>query len=866
MPARRHYRDWGYEELGGAHRMWGVTEVPLLGSKLEPPDPPPGLVERPRLGRVLDAGRHAPITLVNAPPGWGKSVLLSRWARVTGFRVGWFGVEDGDDPRFWSYLRAALNSAGRFERDALPSPDEAPQEVFLARLAAVLADLREPVTVVLDDFHRIRDPRVLKGLEYLVQHAGRALRMVIVTRGGPGPPLTRLRLTGAVTVLQAAELCFTVAETVELLAALGLELPDRYTRILLRRTEGWPAGLRLAAMSMGGHCDPLRFVDGLSGDHETIAGYFTSEVLDGLDGGHLEVLLCGSVLERLTGGLADALTGRSDGERILAELWDGGAFLDPVGDRRSAYRCHRLFGEFLRRELARRAPRRVPDLHRRAAAWYAAQGSSPDALRHALLSSNWRMATDLLADNWPDLVLSSSDRPLGASGPAPPENVLRNDPDLALACALNQHILGDRRGTDRYLRLTRDRTGAGDHRVTAIHLARSVAAGDVTAMFAQASRLLAQPEDGDRTRSVALSALGTARLATGDLHTAEQALDDGLAAAERAGLERVQVVCLSKLAVVRALLGELHLAGRTAQDSLGSARIPAAYGYARLALAITHHEWGKADEAARYLDLADGTGDRLLAALISIVRLWSLQAGRSQAGADQALREARRRLTGWAVPRYIAHRFTAAEAALRTNIGDTGTAARLLADQVETSGYSAPLAVALARTQLRNGDLDAAIRTAAGAPDMELGSSLEAGLLEALAADRLGQDRHASTTLEKALQRADRERFRGVFIREGPAARRLLSAHLESGTAYWPFVMDIIECAAERTDHPVAPLTERELTVLRYLQSVLTTEEIAAELQVSVNTMKTHMRHIYRKLTASRRREAVRKAREAQLL
>ena len=854
--------------------MVDVTEVPLLGSKLEAPAPPPGLVERPRLGRVLDAGLQRPLTLVNAPPGWGKSVLLSWWTRATDLRVGWLGVEDGDDPRFWSHLRAALSSAGGFAGDALPSPDEAPHEVFLARLAAVLADLREPVSVVLDDFHRIRDPRVLKGLEYLVRHAGRSLRMIIVTRGGPGPPLARLRLAGAVTVLEAAELSFTMAETAELLAALGLELPDRYTRMLLQRTEGWPAGLRLAGLSMRGHCDPLRFVDGLTGDHEAIAGYFVSEVLDGLDDGHLEVLLCGSVLEQLTGSLADALTGRSDGERILAELWKAGTFLDPVGDRRSSYRCHRLLREFLRRELARRAPRRVPDLHRRAAAWYAARGSSPEALQHALLSGDWRMATDLLAGHWPDIVLSDSALSLWAPDPAPPEAALRDNADLALACALHQRILGDRQGTDRYLRLAEDRAAeagdgkAGDEKATAIRLIRSVTAGDVAATFSLASRLLAHREGGEGARSVALSALGTARLATGDLRTAETALDDGVAAAERAGLDRARAVCLSRLAVARALLGDLHLAGRTAHDSLSVMAAPAVCGYAYLALAITHHEWGEGKEAARYLDLAKSPGDRLLTALIGIVRLWSLQAGESSAGADGTLREARRALTGWAVPTYIAHRFTAAEAALRTSFGDTGTAARLLADQAGASpGGSAPLAVALARVQLRDGDPETALRTAAGAPNGELGLSLEAGLLEALAADRLGRDRHASTTLEKTLRLADRERFRGVFLREGRAARRLLSSRLDSGTACWPFVMDVVGCAAERTvDGPVAPLTERELTVLRYLQSVLTTEEIAAEMHLSVNTVKTHTRHIYRKLTASRRREAVRKAREARLL
>ncbi|WP_147339728.1 LuxR C-terminal-related transcriptional regulator [Actinomadura spongiicola] len=845
-----------------------MTEVPLLGSKLEVPAPPPGLVERPRLGRVLDTGLRRPLTLVNAPPGWGKSVLLSWWTRATDLRVGWLGVEDGDDPRFWSYLRAALNSTGGFPGDALPSPDEAPHDVFLARLAAVLAGSAAPVGVVLDDFHRIRDPQILKGLEYLVRHAGRALRVIIVTRGGPGPPLARSRLAGAVTVLEAAELSFTMAETVELLATLGLELPDRYTRMLLQRTEGWPAGLRLAGLSMRGHCDPPRFVAGLTGDHETIAGYFAAEVLDGLDGGHLEVLLCGSVLERLTGGLADALTGRSDGERILAELGDAGAFLDPAGDRRSAYRCHRLLGDFLRRELARRAPRRVPDLHRRAAAWYAARGSSPEALRHALLSPDWRMATDLLADHWPDLVLSDSAPPFWASDPAPPEAALRDNPDLALACAVNQRILGDRRGTDRYLRLAEDHHAAeaGDEKATAIRLTRSVAAGNVAATFSQASRLLAHREDGEGARSVALSALGTARLATGDLRTAERALDDGLAAAERAGLDRARAVCLSRLAVARALLGELHLAGRTAQDSLGFTAAPGVRGYAYLALAITHHEWGEGNEAARYLDLAENSGDRLLAALIGIVRLWSLQAGEHRSHADEVLREAHHELTGWPVPTYIAHRFTAAEAALRTSLGDTGTAARLLADQAGASGGSAPLAVALARTQLRDGDPDTAILTAAGAPNGELGLRLEAGLLEALAADRLGHDRHASTTLEKTLRLADHERFTGVFLREGRAARRLLSAHLDSGTACRPFIMEIVGCAAGGTDGPLEPLTERELTVLRYLQSVLTTEEIAAELHLSVNTVKTHTRHIYRKLTASRRREAVRKAREARLL
>ncbi|MEU4828253.1 LuxR C-terminal-related transcriptional regulator [Actinomadura sp. NPDC023710] len=837
-----------------------MTEEPLLDSKLEPPDPPSGLVERPGLSRALDAGRQRPITLVNAPPGWGKSVLLSWWTRATEFRVGWVGIEDGDDPRFWSYLRAALNSAGGFAGDALPSPDEAPQEVFLARLAAMLADLREPVGIVLDDFHRIRDPRILKGLEYLVRHAGRALRMVIVTRGGPGPALARLRLADAVTVVEGADLSFNMAETVELLAALGLELPDRYTRMLLRRTAGWPAGLRLAGLSMRGHCDPLRFVEELTGNHESIAGYFTSEVLDGLGGGHREVLLCGCVLDELTGSLVDALTGRSDGERILAELWEAGVFLDPVGDGHSAYRCHRLFREFLRRELVRRAPLRVPELHRRAATWYAARGSSSEALQHALLSSDWRMATDLVTDYWPDLVLSGPDPPLWVPGPAPPEAALRDNPDLALACALNQQILGDRRGTDRYLRLT------GDDRVAAIHLARSVAAGDVATASSQASRLLTHREDNEGARSVALSALGTARLATGDLSVAERALDGGLVAAERVGLGRVRAACLSRLAVVRALLGDLHLAKRTAQDSLGSTTTSVACGYAHLALAITHHEWGEGDEAARYLDLAEGSGDRLLAALISVVRLWSLQDGESRSRADEALRETHHELTGWAVPRYIAHRFTAAEAGLRASFGDTRTAFRLLADQAEASGGSATLTVALARTQLRDGNLDAAIRTAAGAPNGELGLALEAGLLEALAADRLGHGRHASMSLEKALQLADHERFRGVFIREGPAARRLLSAHLDSGTAYWPLVMDIIECATERPDRPAAPLTERELTVLRYLQSVLTTEEIAAELHVSVNTVKTHMRHIYRKLTASRRREAVRKARDAQLL
>ncbi|XVQ08139.1 LuxR C-terminal-related transcriptional regulator [Spirillospora sp. CA-255316] len=877
---------------------------PLPASKLAVPDVPDGAVARPRLGALLDSGVKGPITLLTAPAGWGKTALLAWWARSAERRLGWLSLEPGDERRFWPCLWAALRTAEPLSGG--PS---------LTALAGTLTGLRAPVVLVLDGFHEIHDPAVMSGLQFLLRHAGARLRLVIATRADPGPWLARWRLGGAVTELDAADLSFTAEETADLLGRQGPAVPCDCAESLRERTEGWPAGLRLAAHAMRGHPDPLRFADRLTGDHDGIARYLAAEVLATLPEEAVRALLAGSVVERLSGSLLDALVGGSGGERVLAGLGDLSGFVVPLDDRRSWYRLHRLFGESLRAELGRRAAWRIPELHRRAAAWYEGRGLPRDALRHATAAPDWAGAADLLVRHWHELLLSPHDQEARTPAPQPPDAALRDLPELALALAADRQSTGDLNGASGFLTTAglHARALPGDRRrrlepmAEAVRLAQARLTGDVGAALSSAPRMLAllrRDEDRDdgrqaaappsragerarqRARAGTLLALGWARLADGDLGAAKRALAGALTAAERAGAEDARPRILSRLAAVLALRGELRDAAQAARTALRLAPCRPAdpeAAHAYLALALVHHERDRIDDAGRYLDLATlprgCPGEQPLIALTALVRAWVQLACCDLPHAHETLRAVRRDLGAWAPPRHLAHLLAAAEADLRIAHGDTGTAAALLASRTERPETAAPLAVVLACTRLRDGDPAGALRViarSAGAARavQQQAVRLRHRLLEALAADRLGDGRKASQALEAALGSACEEGFLRVFRGEGPPALHLLAGHLDSGTAHRPFIAELLRSpgtgAGPDGGRPPpdggTPLTEREATVLRHLPGVLTTEEIAAELYVSVNTVKTHLRHIYRKLGATGRRDAVRKARAVRLL
>jgi LuxR family maltose regulon positive regulatory protein len=916
------------------------AKTPLLMSKLAVAAVPDAFVERPRLGERLDAGVRGAVTLLSAPAGWGKTTLLGSWVRTgrPAYPVGWLTLEaDDTGDRFWAYLEAALamalETADERRGDGRWAPPDHPgalaDETFLARLAAALTGLTDPVVLVLDDFDRVHDASVPAGLEFLVRHAAARLRLVIATRTDPPLPLPRWRLTGELTELRAPELAFLRCETAELLERHDLLPTDADVRALHARTEGWAAALRLAALSLRGHPEPARFVAEFGGDDRQVADYLAGEILGDQPAEVRETLLCTSVLQRVCGPLADALTGRTDGRRVVTELARAGLLVPcSRSGRLSWYRYHDLLAESLRAELRLGSPERIVGLHRRAAAWHAEVGRPADALRHALGAREWGLAKRLLGVHWHQVIGGDQVAAQALAGPAPvhpaaepafaparpaeppaveppPAETLVADPQLALAWAADLLNRRDGEGAATCLRLAstgghdeaRDHGGRFEIIMAALRLAEAQLGGDTTVILRAAGRLLglSAPQSGadegvpagvedaggsDGARAMALSALGAARLGTGDLRGAEEDLTRGLTAARQAGMPCLRVACAGRLALLRAMRGELGQAERTAEQALGIAagdcRCSSHGAHAYLARAIVRYQRGRLEETRRHLELSarssEATCDPLLPALIAIVGARVLQAQGDPAHGFEMLLEGRRRFGERRPSRFLEHWFAAAEADLRTSSGDTATARDLLE---RAEGTSATLAVALARTYLRDGDPSAAVRAlprwADDGVEPFLAPRLDAGLVEALAARRAGDVRRASALVERVLALAAPEGFRQVFAQGGRPVRDLLEEHLDSGTAFWPTVYELIGDQPPPEAAPPEPavrraLTERELTVLRYLQSMLSNVEIASELCLSVNTVKTHVRNIYRKLDTDRRREAVLRARELQLL
>jgi LuxR family maltose regulon positive regulatory protein len=436
--------------------------LPLLGTKLAIPREPPALIDRPRLRQAVEAGLDKPVLLVSAGPGWGKTTLLSAWAHstMTGYVIAWLTVEPADVGRqFWRYVHAALTAAGARGSDGeqLPAPRAASDDGYLILLVDALAAMAAPAVLILDDVQVLTDTQTLAGLGFLVRHAGTRLRLVLATRSKPALPLQRWRIRGELSELPAAQLAFTESEAKALLvrdddANVGA-LGDQQVATLHARTEGWPAGLRLAELSMHDAPDRNRYVDQFGGGHGTVCDYLTDEVFALQTAETQDTLICSSILSRVCGELLDSLTGRSDGERMLAEFEHANAFVMPLGGREGWYRYRRLFGDLLFAQLHRQAPDRISDLHRRAAAWYVATGRHLLALRHALAGHDVAHASEVLAAHWHEFALAGDGDALRTPLPPPPLDAVRVDPAVALAYAADRLDIGDHFGATTFLRL-----------------------------------------------------------------------------------------------------------------------------------------------------------------------------------------------------------------------------------------------------------------------------------------------------------------------------------------------------------------------------------------------------------------------------
>ena len=875
-----------------------AAKAPLLGSKVVMPDLPAGLMQRPRLFELLSAGPDGGLTLLGAPAGFGKTVLLRSWtasARPEG-PVAWLSLEadDNDPGRFWAYVVAACERSGALPAGAVTPPASGQEgQIELGVLVNALAGIQVPMVLVLDDFHEISDPTILDGVQFLVRHCPPRLRLVIAARADPRLPLHQLRTSGKLTEIRVADLAFTLEEAAELLRGQGLALRSGDVALLHGHTEGWAAGLRLAALTLRDHPDPGGFIAEFAGDDRSVADYLTGEVLARLPPTVRAMLLRTSILDRLNGPLADALTGRDDGEQMLTELERAGAFVVPLERRRSWYRYHQLFGELLRVELRHEAPELVPELHRRAAGWFAANGFPAEAARHALAAGDWQLATTVVLEHWHELVLGDPTILRELLGLLPPE-LAGPDPELALGAAADQAgaaLPADQQVAEIRLRRL-------PLLVAALRLGEAWRAGDLDAVAVAALEMLALlGEPGaaagrhDSARVFALTALSVAERCTGDLEAAEISLREGLAVAGRAGLERPLLDCTSQLALLEAARGRLRAAERAALQALelaerqGCAKDPQTIG-AQLALTVAYGQWNDLPAAEHHLEqaVAAARADTAPAVVagVAAVRAWLLQARGDVPGGLEALAAARRDLAAWSPVPYLERPLAAREAELRIAAGDA-VGARAALDQAEGPEGQAPaVGVARARLELDEGDAKAATTTLApwlngSATTPSLGLLVDAWLLDALAARALDDRERGFRSLERALHLAEREGYRLAFVSGRGQVRELLSAHLDGHTAHRPLIAELLEArqpspGSEPAGRPpeegalIEPLSERERIVLRYLTSALSNVEIATELYVSVNTVKTHIKSIYRKLDTTGRRDAVRRARELHLL
>ena len=900
----------------------------------EGPDDVTGRAARPGLGGVVPRpglferlGASARVTVLSAPPGSGKTVLLRSWIGEPGRagRVAWVAVGRGEqDPqRFWLSVLGALRgtSAGSgLVRELTAAPDLDGWAV-VERLLKDLTPLADRLWLVIDDMHELRSAEALAQLELLVMRAPPELRFVLATRHDLRLGLHRLRLEGELSEIRTADLQFTQAEARELLTAAGVALPEPALAMLHERAEGWAAGLRLAALSLAGHEDPERFAAEFSGSERTVADYLLAEVLERQPDEVRRLLLRTSVLERVSGPLADALTGGSGGERMLAELEQANAFVVSLDAGRSWFRYHHLFADLLQLALRRTTPGEVTALHEAAAGWFAEHGFPVEAIRHAQAARDWGLAARLLADNWPGLHLGGQAATVHVILAGFPAGATAADAELATVAAADELAQGSLEEAERLLGLAArrfegpasvpaGRRGQAQLLLGVVRLLLARQHGNLPAVAEEARRLQALTEApdavpaglGEELRALALVNLGITEYWGGRLAEAEPHLDQGITLARKIGrpyLEFLGLAHRTSIATVRS--SPYALAEERARQTIELARRhgwtdePAA-GIAYNTLAAGGIWRRQLEEAADWVRRAERTlraeADPMTAIVIRYIRaLLELARGRYQE--VLATFEAAERLSrlldapDWPLMRARALRLHAL-----VRLGETGRAEQDIAEIGKQGPLSGEIRMALAALRIAQDDPHAATVALApvlsGAVPVAPATWLSlACLLEAVARDALGDPAAARDAMRRALDAATPDGVLATFLFHPPARelfdryapdrgdqaalaaeiRNLLPAEPPEGPPAEPKLG-----APEGSPRPadsfrlVDPLSKTEIRVLRYLPTNLSAPEIARELSLSVHTVRTHVRHLFAKLGAHSRTEAVERARGLGLL
>jgi LuxR family transcriptional regulator, maltose regulon positive regulatory protein len=902
----------------------------LLATKVNLPRTRPDRLARSRLFQRLDQGMGRPLVLVCTPAGFGKTTLLADWATDATLPVGWLSLDpdDNEPMRFWRYVVAALDRVvGGLGEHLVPLLSPGSGTSTHGVVTALINRLQaqpDGLALVLDDYHLIDEPAIHDSLGFLLSHLPPRLHLVIASRSDPPLPVARLRAGGQLAELRAADLRFTPQEAAAFLCEVWtLDLAPEAVAALEARTEGWAVGLQLAALSLQGRPDPDAFLAGFAGTHRYVLDYLSEEVLGRLPDRMQAFLLQTSVLERLSGPLCDAVTGDSDGQGMLEELERANLFLVPLDEERRWWRLHHLFADLLRARMLQLQPDLVPELHRRAADWCEQHGLIDEAIRHALAAGDTTWATRLVAEHLGETLRLGESVALARWLSLLPDDTVRSRPGLCLAKAMTELNLDHRESVERLLdhaerafdhhgreppELQIPTNGGMVAQVPAAiallraELAYDRADPDAVATFARAA-LAHMAEDELGPRLFARSLLVGADWMTGRVVDTEPAFAQLLAEGRAAPAAYPVLRTCFMLGLVQQAQGKLGAALRTYREGLrlategdrfsvyhaGEAHVGIAqvlYQRNQLGEALQHATQG-VEFCRQVIELTE-----LDIALVTLT--WVRQAMGDPDGALEAMEEACRT---YSRPDVVALAYPAwsERARLLLALGRVEEATRWtqeqgLTDHDEVSYLREGDHLVLARVLLAQGQPDRALGLlerldARAASQDRTGNLIQIRALRALALQAADEHQAALTLLAETLELAAPEGHVRVFVDEGPPMAALLrsllgtrrraraAAGAGAGTEHLHRVIQAFQPATAQADSAaravrglIEPLTDRELEVLRLLAAGRRNRDIAAELVVTLETVKKHTSHIFDKLGAANRTEAVAHARRLGLI
>jgi len=916
----------------------------LLRTKLFVPQLRPTLVSRPgridRLNQGLQLGHR--LTLISAPAGFGKTTLVSEWVSILrldagnesnmAYRVAWLSLDENDsDPtRFLTYLAAAFNlvdgqesAIGLEALDMLKSPQPPPTMAILTSLINELAALPGRIVLILDDYHVINSSPIDDALSFLLERLPPQLHLVIVTREDPRLPLSRLRARGQLTELRAADLRFTLSEAADFLnRVMGLALADEDVEALESRTEGWIAGLQLAAISLQGKKETTRLIESFSGSHRLVLDYLIEEVLEQQSEDVQTFLLQTAVLERLTGSLCDAITGQDNSQATLEFLERGNLFIVPLDGDRQWYRYHHLFADLLRQRLRQEQPERVPKLHARASKCYEQIGLIDEAVDHALRAEDFERAVSLIERHVDTVWAHGEYAKVGRWLAGLPDELLLSKPELCIFRAWELFASGQPDAGERFLQVVelaydpstdlsieseskrQDQTSDSNRlqvqgRAAAIQAWMAAYRRENVSGLIQHLRQAQEylPERDLHWRAAVAITLADSYAFLGDLPAAYQVRLEALKACELAGNNYLYLYNSAKLALNLKARGRLLQAQELCRQRLRFAKhsgmsqtavvgwLLAIWGEVLLE---TNDVDGALDLAEKSIELAERSGDVGILGWSCLCLTRVLLSKGDMAGAEGIIRRMDKIGRESIVPTWIMDQIAAWQSRIWLAQGNLEAAAQWVRERELVPGEAPTYLggfeyISLARILIAQGRWDETTKFLQSMLEAaEAGGDttrvIEIMILQTLACQAGGDTDKAMEMLEPALNLAESRGFCRIFVDEGPSMARLLYEALDRGIAPdyvrrlllafpidEPVQVEPSESEASQSDY-FDLLSEREIEILQFIEEGLTNPQIADRLFISLHTVKTHTRNIYGKLGVHNRTEAVARARMVGLL